>query len=504
EKLYIIILELLYIFVLTFIAVADTHTLIDNYNITVSDKGTLTVSEQPSGEQGAGSGSSSGGSSSGNYTPGAPSTGGTTITVPVTGSENTVNVTAKVEGSKATVDEIKTEEIRKVTAGTDRAATVEVDLTGLGRKIDSVVLPSKSMEEIAKAAADKTNKMEGLAVKLTTATVELDSTALGAVVEQAKSGDIQLNVDDVGTTRLNEAQKTGVEKLDIHGGIEAYFTCNGQHIGDFKGGEATVKVPFAVPTGYRAAGFSVWYVAEDGGTTKYASIYEGGYLVFAVNHFSDFLIAYDEADASKAADTDGGKETVTMDTAFGTLRLRVDKSTKTTNRLVWAEASGADGYVVYGAQCNTKAKTYKITGLVVIKDGSTTTWTDKALKSGTYYKYYVKAYKLVDGKKVFIAKSKTVHATTTGGKYGNVKSVKVNDTDVTLKEGETFTIQASQVEADKSIQKHAAIKYESTNKKVAAVDSKGVITAKKAGTCYIYVYAQNGVYKKVKVTVKKA
>ena len=31
---------------------------------------------------------------------------------------------------------------------------------------------------------------------------------------------------------------------------------------------------------------------------------------------------------------------------------------------------------------------------------------------------------------------------------------------------------------------------------------KGVITAKSKGGCNIYEYAQNGVYKKVKVTVK--
>lgn len=92
--------------------------------------------------------------------------------------------------------------------------------------------------------------------------------------------------------------------------------------------------------------------------------------------------------------------------------------------------------------------------------------------------------------------------TTTDGKYGNAKSVKVNDTDVTLKAGNTFTIKVSQVKADKAIQKHTAIKYESSNSKVATVSSKGVITAKKKGTCYVYVYAQNGIYAKVKVTVR--
>ena len=446
-------------------------------------------------------GSGSGGSGNGGSGNSGSGNGGTVITVPVTGDKNTVNVTAKVENSTAVVDTIKTEDINKLVAQAEKETKVEVDLTGLNKKIDTVILPNKSMEEVARAAADKTNKVEGLTVKLTTATVELDSTALSAVVEQAKGDNIQLNVDDAGTSRLNEAHKAGVEKLDVHAGIEAYFTCNGQRIGDFKGGEATVKIPFAIPQGYKAAGFSVWYVADNGKTTKYESTYKEGHLVFTVDHFSDFLIVYDEADAQKAESTDN-KEIVKVDTTFRKLRLKSTKSTKDTNKLVWGKVADADGYVVYGAQCNTKAKTYKITKLAVIKDGSTTTWTDRDLKSGTYYKYYVKAYKLVDGKKVFIAKSKTIHVTTTDGKYGNAKSVKVNDTDVTLKAGNTFTIKVSQVKADKAIQKHTAIKYESSNSKVATVSSKGVITAKKKGTCYVYVYAQNGIYAKVKVTVR--
>ena len=41
-------------------------------------------------------------------------------------------------------------------------------------------------------------------------------------------------------------------------------------------------------------------------------------------------------------------------------------------------------------------------------------------------------------------------------------------------------------------------------KKLAAVNgsAKGVVTAKARGTCYVYAYAQNGVFKTIKVTVK--
>ena len=54
----------------------------------------------------------------------------------------------------------------------------------------------------------------------------------------------------------------------------------------------------------------------------------------------------------------------------------------------------------------------------------------------------------------------------------------------------------------KKVKTHVKLRYESTNTKIATVSSKGVITAKGKGVCYIYVYAQNGVYKQVKVTVK--
>ena len=112
------------------------------------------------------------------------------------------------------------------------------------------------------------------------------------------------------------------------------------------------------------------------------------------------------------------------------------------------------------------------------------------------------AYKLIDGQKVTIAASKTIHAVTDGGKYGNAKSVKVNKTKVSIKKGKSYTIKASEVKKSKKLQKHRSLSYESSNTKIATVSKKGVIKAKAKGSCTIYVYAQNGMYKTVKVTVK--
>ena len=55
---------------------------------------------------------------------------------------------------------------------------------------------------------------------------------------------------------------------------------------------------------------------------------------------------------------------------------------------------------------------------------------------------------------------------------------------------------------DEPLHKDKKLKYVSSNKSVATVNSKGKITAKKKGKCVIYVYAKNGVSTKINVTVK--
>lgn len=58
------------------------------------------------------------------------------------------------------------------------------------------------------------------------------------------------------------------------------------------------------------------------------------------------------------------------------------------------------------------------------------------------------------------------------------------------------------VSSKKKLPNHRKVSYESTNKKIATVSKKGVIKGKKKGTCYVYVYVENGISNKVKVTVR--
>ncbi len=86
-------------------------------------------------------------------------------------------------------------------------------------------------------------------------------------------------------------------------------------------------------------------------------------------------------------------------------------------------------------------------------------------------------------KRVKLAGSRTIHGVTLGGSAGNCKRIKINKTRVTLKVKKTFA-------------------YETSNKQVAKVSSTGKIKAVGKGKCKVYVYAQNGKYKTVYVTVK--
>lgn len=201
--------------------------------------------------------------------------------------------------------------------------------------------------------------------------------------------------------------------------------------------------------------------------------------------------------------------TINKTTGFRRLRARSVKQTKTSVTLQWNIIKDADGYFIYGNRCNTGTKSYKYRNLATITGGDISTWTQKDLKKGTYYKYVVKAYRLVNGKKVVTDTSISVHAVTGGGKYGNAKAVSVtqignkkNVSKITLKMGKTAQIKAKEIKKDKKIARHRKLCYESSNTKVATVTPDGLIRATGKGTCTIWVYAQNGVYKALKITVK--
>ena len=187
---------------------------------------------------------------------------------------------------------------------------------------------------------------------------------------------------------------------------------------------------------------------------------------------------------------------------FARIQAKASQITQNNVKLSWNKVKGADGYEIYGNRCNTKKWIYEYKRMKTITNPNKKSFIDRKCKKGTYYKYIVRAYKIIDGKKVTIAASKTIHVTTTGGKNGNAKSVRVNKKKLSLKQGKTYQIRSKEIKDVKPLRHHREVSYESDVPNIATVSKKGVVKAKKKGNCIIYAYAQNGKYRKIKVKVK--
>lgn len=177
------------------------------------------------------------------------------------------------------------------------------------------------------------------------------------------------------------------------------------------------------------------------------------------------------------------------------------KAQKNSIVVSWRKYPGAAGYDVFWRYCDGSIN-YKKTGTV--KNGKLS-MTHKNLRSNREYKYFVAAYKMVKGRKIYIAKSNEMHVAMKQARTTNAVSIKVNRTTVILKPGKTFRLkcQLTGENRKKKLLSHSSpYRYYTTNSKIATVSQNGVIRAKAKGSCSIYILASNGVYKRVTVKVK--
>ena len=189
-------------------------------------------------------------------------------------------------------------------------------------------------------------------------------------------------------------------------------------------------------------------------------------------------------------------------TQFSVLQARSTKTTKNSVTVTWKKAPGAVKYLVYASKCGKKNKPVKIadtksTKYVLKKlDG-------KKISKGTYYKFIIVA---VDKNNNVVSSSKTIHSATLGGKVGNCKKLttKAKKDKVTVKAKKTFKLKPTQKAEKKKlkIKNHRKLMYECSDTSIATVNKSGVIKGLKKGKCTVYVYAQNGIFKKISVTVK--
>ena len=210
--------------------------------------------------------------------------------------------------------------------------------------------------------------------------------------------------------------------------------------------------------------------------------------------FRKGIFTIEQADQSKLSGKDVYRLKLPVFFATG-------KAQKNSIVVSWRKYPGTAGYDVFWCYCNGSIN-YKKAGTV--KNGKLS-MTHKNLKSNREYKYFVAAYKMVKGRKIYIAKSNEVHVAMKKARTTNAFSIKVNRTTVILKPGKTFRLKCqltSENRKKKLLSHPSSYRYYTTNSKIATVSQNGVIRAKAKGSCSIYILASNGVYKRVTVKVK--
>ncbi len=202
----------------------------------------------------------------------------------------------------------------------------------------------------------------------------------------------------------------------------------------------------------------------------------------------------DKPTPTPAPDSKQAEQSAPTVADFSTFRLQRAKTTTSSLQIEWKKMNGAKRYVIYGSRGNQAPR--KIATVSAKK----TTYTQKHLKKGSYYTYYVVA---LDAKGRSMATSPSIQAATKGGKSGNPIKIKVSYKSLTLKKGKSKTIKVKVTNMKgKRLKNYGAIRFESSNPAVATVTGNGKIKAVGKGKCKVYVYAQDGTYRTVSVKVK--
>lgn len=462
----------------------------------------------PKKDSGSSGGSSTGGSSSGGTSggTGSGSSGGnttpsTSVTVPVSGEEKTIRVNSTVSSTTATIEDIDLSKLNTVIGNDVKTGVVTIDFSVLEKQIDTVKLPANVIKQIADAVKDPSNDAESLSIVLTDGTsIEFDEKALSKKTAQTNQTNITISIKRTTDSALSALQQQAVGSQPAW---DIKLTSGGKNISDM-GGVITLHTPYELRSGEQSNGIVVYYVDENGNRESCETSYDPvkKLISWKTSHLSVYMIGYDENRVTP--DTDTEDQSALNGSQVSKLKLPILLATgKGGNRKItisWRSYEDADGYDCYWSYCDGKRSYKKLATVKAPKDRVTS----RRLDNNRRYKYFVAAYKLIDGKKVYIAKSNPLHVALKDAKATNAKKVTVNQTNVRLKAGDTFVVR-SRTRLENTNKKEllhvAAYRYYTSDQSVASVSKTGKIKALKSGTCVIYVVANNGVYGTIEVTV---
>ena len=219
----------------------------------------------------------------------------TPVEIPTEADTTIKDTTAKEAVVEAAKENIKTAD---GTATVDKSA-VEAIVEANGEE-NTVVLPlTETTEDVVnkaeidtEALADIAESGKDIVIQFTDATVKLEAEAVKEIAQQANGKTVEIRAVEIELHHLNDHQQKEMEDVDHALILQLQVYSDGEHIGNFDGGRATIVVPFEIEEGTYIEDYSVYFIDDNGVLHDVAHEYVDGHMIFTTIHFSEYVIAH--------------------------------------------------------------------------------------------------------------------------------------------------------------------------------------------------------------------
>ncbi|MBQ4649512.1 MAG: InlB B-repeat-containing protein [Firmicutes bacterium] len=338
------------------------------------------------------------------YIPSTPPT--ESITVPVSGDQNTIHTDAKVSGSKAVVDEVNFTALDTVIGEDVKTGVVTIDFSGLesSKTINTVEIPADVVKQISDAVNDPANDAESLEIVITDGTsIEFDAEALNQQSETAGGADITITIVHAQAASLSAGQR---ETVGNNTAYDISIMSGGKHISHM-GGKVIIHAPYQLKSGEAPAGLIVYYVAPDGTREACRTSYDPvrQRVNWTTDHLSVYMIEYETERAEEgAAQAEKQALMATVDDIKLVARSRHSRlNGKRAVYVYWYDAGGSDISEIFeGYEVQRSTQRFKGYGKKpFFGTGREKYWNNLDLKSGSTYYYRVRGYVTIDGERYY-------------------------------------------------------------------------------------------------------
>lgn len=222
-------------------------------------------------------------------------------------------------------------------------------------------------------------------------------TYLGESLKKGASGDYTITYSNNKNPGTAKVTVKGVNNYS--GSRVMYFTISVGNVLNLKAkGVSNKKLKLTWTKVNHASGYVITY--KIGSKTYTKTTTKNSYTISGLKQSKNYKISVKAYKTISSKKYYGTSSSVTGKTLVETPEITLSSTTAKKIKISWKKNTSATGYTVYRS-------TKKNSGFVKVADvpSKKSSWTNKKLTSNKKYYYYIRAYQLVNGKKVYGAKS---------------------------------------------------------------------------------------------------